>query len=165
MSDTVYKFKYPACGFCRNFQWEAGNTTSGQCSETHTEVATHGDVRGFFNAEYDEQIVAYYQFLKQFLIEVDKRPKWIYNPYIDACGNCYEGMNLAECMDTFINHVEKNGLWYDLDVLFTPDGGCDYYFAPRVKFHLSREELEAFSARISNTIKKYHEQFNENQRL
>ena len=165
MSDTAYKFKYPACGFCRNFQWEAGNTTSGQCSETHTEVATDGDVCGFFNAEYDEATVAYYMYMERFLIEVDKRPKFTYNPYIDACGNCYEGLNLSECIDKFINHVEEYGLWYDLDILFTLDGGCDYYFAPEVKYHLSREELEAFSARISNAIKKFQERLNETPHL
>ena len=74
-------------------------------------------------------------------------------------------LSLSECIDKFVTYVEICGLWFDLDVMFTPDGGCDYYFAPRVKFHLSREELEAFYARISNAIKKYHEQFNENPRL
>ena len=95
MSDTIYKFKYPVCGFCHNFQWEADNTTSGQCSETHTEVAADGDVCSCFKAEYDEIVVFYHNYMRQFISEVDKHPKWNYKPYIDACGIDYFGLTLS----------------------------------------------------------------------
>lgn len=50
--------------------------------------------------------------------------------------------------------------------MFDPFGnGCDFFFAPDVMFHFSADEYEAFYARISNAIKKFHEQFNETPRL
>lgn len=73
---------------------------------------------------------------------------------------------IEECMDVLVNHVEEYGLWYELDVMFDPFGnGCDFFFAPDVMFHFSADEYEAFYARISNAIKKFHEQFNETPRL
>lgn len=147
MSNT--EFKYPACGFCRNFQWETGNTTSGQCSETHTEVATDGDVCGFFNAEYDEQTIYY---MKRFLLEAENQRT--YN-LIDVCGNNYEGLSRSECMDKLVASIEAYGLWYELDVIGTIGGTFEFYFAPRVAFHFTGDELSDFFARISNAINKY----------
>ena len=164
MSNT--DFKYPACGFCRNFQWEAGNTSSAQCSEMHREVTANGDVCGFYKAACNEQAIKEYMAFQKMLIEVDMRPKLHYSPYLDACGNNYEGLSRSECMDVLVNHVEEYGLWYELDVMFDPFGnGCDFFFAPDVMFHFSADEYEAFYARISNAIKKFHEQFNETPRL
>lgn len=156
MSDTAYKFKYPACGFCRNFQWEAGNTTSGQCSETHTEVATDGDVCYFFNAEYDD-VQEHYMALQKMLIEIDSRPKNFFDPYTDASGNNYKGLSRSECMDKFVDSVGRYGLWRELDVMFIPFGGCEYHFAPNVKFYFTSEEYDAFALRISNAIKKFQQ--------
>lgn len=68
----------------------------------------------------------------------------------------YKGLSLSECMDKFIDSVEKIGLCYDLDVSFNPFGsGCVYYFAPNVMFYLSGKEYEVFSANIRKAIKKF----------
>ena len=157
MSNT--EFKYPACGFCRNFQWKTGNTSSGPCSEMQREVAIDGDVCGFYKSECDEQAIKQYMEFQKMLGEVDMRPKLLYGgPYVDACGNSYEGLSRSECMDVFVNHVETNGLWYELDVMFSPFGdGCEFYFAPNVKFYFSGEEYKAFYAQISNAINKYQQ--------
>lgn len=150
MSNT--EFKYPSCGFCRNFQWKTGNTSSGPCSEMQREVAIDGDVCGYYKAMCDEQAIKQYMEFQKMLAEVDMRPN---SPYIDVCGNNYEGLSRFECMDKLVASIEAYGLWYELDVISTIGGAYEFYFAPRVAFHFTGDELRDFFARISNAINKY----------
>lgn len=149
------EFKYPVCGFFRKFRWEVDNTTSGKCEELQTKVSTDGDVCSLYDALCDEETLKNYIELNRVFIEIDKRPKYYDDGYTDVFGNCYKGLALEECMDKLVDSVEKNGLWYELDVQGCHGFGYDFCFAPLVSFHLTSEEYSDLFARICNALNVY----------
>lgn len=141
--------------FCSNFRWEVGNTTSGKCSETQSEVSDDGAVCNLYDTTYDEETIQSYVELNRIFGEVYIRAKSCNDGYTDVFGNYYKGLTLTECMDTLVDSVEKNGLWYELDVQSCNGFGYDFCFAPFVSFHMTDEEYRTFFARISDALKVF----------